>query len=101
MFPVSTGSKGAGSSASINFEITGFNLCGCGLMEVGVAYSVMADSDDDDVPRLSADTLAALQDFYKEQKDLEELESDLSNSKKFQENWVQYFTAMVTTCIIH
>ena len=60
----------------------------------------MADSDEDDVPRLSAETLAALQNFYEEQKELEELESDPSNSKKFQENWVQYFAAMVTHIII-
>ena len=53
----------------------------------------MSDSDDDS-PQLSAHTLAALQDFYKEQN---EIENHLQRAKesgdisrlKLEENWVR------------
>ena len=45
-------------------------------------------SDDDDRPQLSAHALAALQEFYHEQKDIEIVESNPENSTNFQENWV-------------
>ncbi|XP_013170861.1 PREDICTED: protein-lysine N-methyltransferase n6amt2 [Papilio xuthus] len=49
--------------------------------------------DDDDVPRLSAETFAALQEFYAEQKKREEILSKLEADNKlgekiiFEENW--------------
>lgn len=51
------------------------------------------DDKDNDVPQLSAETFAALQEFYKEQEQREIL---LNNTNKvlhnndFQENWVSY-----------
>lgn len=49
----------------------------------------MSDSDDDDIPRLSSHTLAALQEFYSEQKQ----QSDPGGDDKYnigiiEENWV-------------
>ena len=45
-----------------------------------------SESDDDDIPQLSAHALAALQDFYDEQKILA-LEE---NTLKIDEDWVCY-----------
>lgn len=49
----------------------------------------MSDSDDDEIPRLSSHTLAALQEFYAEQKQ----QSDPGGDDKYnigiiEENWV-------------
>lgn len=41
--------------------------------------------DNDDVPQLTAETFAALQEFYKE----EEKKQKNQDSVKFQENWVK------------
>lgn len=56
-------------------------------------------SSDDDTPQLSAHALAALQDFYQEQKEMEQMESDPSNSTVFQENWVQLLSACMLRTI--
>ena len=52
----------------------------------------MSDSEDDDVPRLSSHALAALQEFYSEQKQ----QSDPGGDDKYnigiiEENWVSAF----------
>ncbi|XP_032259270.1 EEF1A lysine methyltransferase 1 isoform X2 [Halichoerus grypus] len=52
----------------------------------------MSDSDDDDIPRLSSHTLAALQEFYAEQKQ----QSDAGRDDKYnigiiEENWLSQF----------
>ncbi|XP_041624254.1 EEF1A lysine methyltransferase 1 isoform X2 [Vulpes lagopus] len=52
----------------------------------------MSDSDDDDIPRLSSHTLAALQEFYAEQKQ----QSDPGRDDKYnigiiEENWLSQF----------
>lgn len=49
--------------------------------------------DEDDVPQLTAETFAALQEFYKEEEEKQKnlglaLENCLHNNVKFQENWV-------------
>ena len=49
------------------------------------------DKDDDDVPALSADTMSALLEFYKEQEVREKLKEDVANGvipETFEENWV-------------
>lgn len=48
--------------------------------ETKIKVSNSLVDDDDDIPRLSADTLKALQEFY--------AESELQNSKNIDENWV-------------
>ncbi|XP_006727919.1 EEF1A lysine methyltransferase 1 [Leptonychotes weddellii] len=53
----------------------------------------MSDSDDDDIPRLSSHTLAALQEFYAEQKQ----QSDAGRDDKYnigiiEENWIMNIT---------
>ena len=45
-------------------------------LDGGVKVSHALDSDDDDVPQLSADTLRALQEFYAEKESKEETEID-------------------------
>ncbi len=47
-----------------------------------------SDLSDDDCPQLSGHALAALQEFYQEQKTIEVNESSSENTKNFQENWV-------------
>lgn len=51
----------------------------------------MSDSEDDDIPQLSADTFNALQEFYKEQEERENRKFDNSfqfNEEPLEENWV-------------
>lgn len=56
--------------------------------------------EDDDVPSLSAETFAALQEFYteqaKRQEILEKLEADdkLKENILFDENWVSFFKSI-------
>jgi hypothetical protein len=57
----------------------------------------MNESDDDDMPRLNADTLAALKEFYEEREEREnKLKSavEQKENKKydivFEEDWVGY-----------
>ncbi|KAH9642270.1 hypothetical protein HF086_009634 [Spodoptera exigua] len=58
------------------------------------------DADDDDVPALSAETFAALQEFYAEQQKrqeiLDKLEADnkLKENILFDENWVRLLTLL-------
>lgn len=61
-----------------------------------VLFIVQMD-DDDDVPTLSADTFAALQEFYAEQEKRQEIfdklqaQDQLKENILFDENWVNIF----------
>ena len=49
----------------------------------------MAHDSDDDTPRLSEHALAALREFYEEQRAMEEKPSEnITGKVSFQENWV-------------
>lgn len=56
--------------------------------------------DDEDVPQLSADTFAALQDFYAEQQKRQEIftkleaENKLTENILFDENWVKIYNIL-------
>ena len=47
----------------------------------------MADSDDDDVPQLSQNAMAALQEFYAERTSSQQATEEVS-SPVIEENWV-------------
>lgn len=46
------------------------------------------NNEDDDIPQLSATTMAVLQEFYAEQ--LQQLNSNDNESHNFKENWVRF-----------
>lgn len=57
----------------------------------------MSNSDDEDVPQLHPDTLAALNEFYQEREEreiklktvLEQNNSEIDQTVDFEEDWVQ------------
>lgn len=60
----------------------------------------MSDSDDDEVPRLSAHTLAALQEFYKETSLAGSPSRDQFAVGTVEEDWVR-LTHMLHLCFLH
>ena len=60
----------------------------CSLFQKNQPVECNNESDDDDIPQLSAHALAALQDFYNEQEQRDDVSPSQENAVNIDEDWV-------------